>query len=247
MYRLACKCLPPVLVCAIDARASFRLNWGLAAGFAMVTATVHCTSSSNGGCRACSSGPQTGVDEQFKMKCPFVAVTIAAQQRIEGLWPAPAVVSPWPCKAFCVKGAPTVLNTAYGYPVGLIGMLRRRATANYWAIWTLEMPLYLEDIEAWPERYRFALPLIAALVRAQPVNPAMAIELIRTLLGPLLPESQAALLDLDGQPTWQRIHFLYPKLMFESRQREDADPVSVATLVRHTTRPAPRAGVSSVR
>src|SRR5687768_15139909 len=118
------------------------------------------------------------------------------------------------------------VDAACGYPVGLIGMLRRSATANYWAIWTLEMPLYLEDIDTWPERYRFVLPVIAALVGEQPVNPAMAMELIRTLLAPLLPESQAALVELDGQPSWQRIHFLYPKLMFESRRGEDADLVS---------------------
>jgi hypothetical protein len=104
------------------------------------------------------------------------------------------------------------------------------------------MPLYLEDIESWPERYQFLLPVIAAAVGSQPVNPAMAMELIRTLLAPLLPESQAALIELDGQPSWHRIHFLFPKLMFESRQGEDADLVSVATiiyiLVRNTTRPS---------
>jgi hypothetical protein len=129
-----------------------------------------------------------------------------------------------------------------GYPVGLIGMLRRRPAANYWAIWTLEMPLYLEDIASWPPRHESVLPEMALAIGSQPVNPATAMEVIRTFVAPLLSPAHAALLELEGQPSWKRIHFLFVKLMFESDRGKDIDVVSAARIVeilfKHTTRPA---------
>lgn len=164
-------------------------------------------------------------------------VSLLRRSRHAGNLPAQVSTVPMRCPR-CRYGN---VDSGCGYPVGLIGMLRRRTTANYWAIWTLEMPLYLEDVEAWPERHRAVLVMAAAVVGTQPVNPAMAMELIRTLVAPLLSTEHAALLEVEGQPSWQRVYFLYPKLMFESRQGQDADAVSAATiiriLVRHTTRP----------
>lgn len=120
-------------------------------------------------------------------------------------------------------------------------MLRGGRKANYWAISTLEMPLYLEDVEARPPRYEFVLPLMALAIAGQPVNPAMAMELIRTFVAPLLSERYAALLKPEGQPSWQRIHFIYAKLMFDSGEGTDVDVVSAATIIdilfKHTTKP----------
>lgn len=144
---------------------------------------------------------------------------------------------PTPCPR-CRTG--TVV-TFGGYPFGLTGMLRTRRAANYWAIWTLEMPLYLEDVENWPQRYDFVLPAMALGIGSQPVNPAMAMELVRTFVAPLLSERHAALLEPGGQPSWQRIHFMYAKLVFESSQGTDTDVVSAATIInilfKHTTKP----------
>jgi hypothetical protein len=103
------------------------------------------------------------------------------------------------------------------------------------------MPLYLEDVENWPQRYDFVLPAMALAIGAQPVNPAMAMELIRTLVAPILSKRHAALLEPEGQPSWRQIHFMYAKLVFESDQGTDADVLSAATIIdilfRHTTRP----------
>lgn len=103
------------------------------------------------------------------------------------------------------------------------------------------MPLYLEDVASWPQRYDFVLPAMALVIGAQPVNPAMAMELIRTFVAPILSERHAALLEPEGQPSWQRIHSMYAKLVFESNQGADADVVSAATIIdilcKHTTKP----------
>lgn len=104
------------------------------------------------------------------------------------------------------------------------------------------MPLYLEDVETWPERYQFVLPLMALGIGGQPVNPAMAMELIRTFVAPILAEQHAALLEPEGQPSWQQIHFMYAKLVFESNRGADVDVLSAASIIdilfKHTTRPA---------
>ncbi len=103
------------------------------------------------------------------------------------------------------------------------------------------MPLYLEDVEHWPRRYDFVLPLMALSIGPQPVNPAMAMELIRTFVAPILSERHAALLESEGQPSWQRIHFMYAKLVFESDRATDVDVLSAAMIIeilfRHTTKP----------
>lgn len=103
------------------------------------------------------------------------------------------------------------------------------------------MPLYLEDVENWPPRYDFVLLVMALLIGARPVNPAMAMELIREFVAPILPERHGALLEPEGQPSWRQIHFMYVNLAFESNQGTDADVVSAATIVnilfKHTTKP----------
>jgi hypothetical protein len=105
------------------------------------------------------------------------------------------------------------------------------------------LPLYLEAIENWPQRHDFVLRAMALVIGAQPFNPAMAMELIRTFVAPVLSERHAALLEPAGQPSWQRIHFMYAKLVFESNQGTDADVLSAATIIdilfKHSTR-APR-------
>jgi hypothetical protein len=128
-----------------------------------------------------------------------------------------------------------------GYPLGLTGMLRTRCAANYWAIWTLEMPLYLEDVESWPQKYNFIPVAMALEVGAHPVNPATAMELIRTFVAPIIPSQHAALLEPEGQPSWRQIHFMHAKLVFESNQGTDLDVLSAATIIdilfKHTTKP----------
>lgn len=105
------------------------------------------------------------------------------------------------------------------------------------------MPLYLDDFEpvGLPDTHVLALVAMAAAVGDEPVNPASAMRLLRTFVRPLLPQEQWPLLDIEGQPSWERVHILYPKLVFESKRGEDARLLAAATLidilVRHTTRP----------
>lgn len=105
------------------------------------------------------------------------------------------------------------------------------------------MPLYLEDFATTdlPEAYELAILQIVAATKDLPINPATAVQMIRSFIEPLLPEKLRVLLELKGQPSWQRIEALYPRLVFTSDQGREADLIAAATLihilVRHTTRP----------
>lgn len=91
-----------------------------------------------------------------------------------------------------------------------------------------------------PEGYGLALVQMAAAAGAAPVNPAMAMQLLRRFLRPLLPQAQHHVFELSGQPSWDRLHGLYANLTCASAGH-DADLIAaahiVALLVRHTTRP----------
>lgn len=105
------------------------------------------------------------------------------------------------------------------------------------------MPLYLEDIapNAWPGLNRQVLAAMAGQVGQRPINPGMAMVLIRNLVGPLLPASQLALLKLDGQPSWERIHRLCSGLASADRVGQEAGFLAAAGTIRillqHSTRP----------
>ena len=106
------------------------------------------------------------------------------------------------------------------------------------------MPLHLADFALrrnLPDPYRRVLMEMRFDVLSEPVTPALAARLIQARLRPLLPESQRALLDFERQPSWSRLHVLFPKLVFESNRGQDEDLVAAATvvdiLVRFSTRP----------
>lgn len=103
------------------------------------------------------------------------------------------------------------------------------------------MPLYLKDAENLPPPYDLALPAMASAIGSKPVNPATAMELIRVFVAPILSEHQAVLLELEGQPSWERIHFICVRLLFESNRGANPDllfaAIIINTLFQHTTRP----------
>jgi len=104
------------------------------------------------------------------------------------------------------------------------------------------LPLYVDDFEPppMPEGYGRALVQMAAAAGAAPINPAMAVQLLRRFLRPLLPQARHHLFELSGQPSWDRLHGLHAHLACASAGH-DADLIAaahvVALLVRHTTRP----------
>jgi hypothetical protein len=106
------------------------------------------------------------------------------------------------------------------------------------------MPLHLADFALernLPDRYCRALMEMRFDVLTEPVTPAVAARLIQMRLRLLLPESKRHLLELEGQPSWDRLQVLFPRLMFESNRGQDEDLVAAATLVdilvRFSTRP----------
>ncbi len=105
------------------------------------------------------------------------------------------------------------------------------------------MPLYLDDFEPpdVPDDYLRALLRIAASARDQPINPATAVNLLRSFVMPLLaPEHQPFFMLSGAQPSWERLYLLYANLAGASEGR-DPDLLAAATLVdrviRHTTSP----------
>lgn len=105
------------------------------------------------------------------------------------------------------------------------------------------MPFYLEDVDisALTAVERSVLREIAGEIGESVVNPSMALSLIHRFLTPLLAAGQHELLRVVGQPSWDRIHTLYPQLAFASNKGQDRQLIAAATLVHllflHTTRP----------
>jgi len=105
------------------------------------------------------------------------------------------------------------------------------------------MPLYLEDanLSLLTELEASVLRAIADEIGENVVNPSMALTLIRRFLTPLLAAEQHDLLRVVGQPSWDRIHTLYPQLAFASNKGADQQLLAAATLVHllflHTTHP----------
>lgn len=104
------------------------------------------------------------------------------------------------------------------------------------------MPLYIDDFDPnpMPLPYQQALLQCAGAIGAQPANPALAIQVLRGFLLPLLPSEHRSMLESGGQPSWDRLWILYANLAAASRG-EDEDLAAAAKLVqfvvRHTTRP----------
>lgn len=121
-------------------------------------------------------------------------------------------------------------------------MVRRSLAPNYWAIWTLEMPLYLDDAVPPPMPRAFLDVLLDchSLIGEESVNPAMAIGLLRERLRPLLPDVHKPLFDLRGQTSWDSLWILYANLAAASGGTDKqlmASAAVVSILVQHTTQP----------
>lgn len=104
------------------------------------------------------------------------------------------------------------------------------------------MPLYLDDAVPPPMPREFLDVLLDSykLIGEEPVNPAMAIALLRERLRPLLPDEHKPLLDLRGQTSWDSLWILYANLATASGgtdKRLKASAAVVSLFVRHTTQP----------
>lgn len=105
------------------------------------------------------------------------------------------------------------------------------------------MPLYLEDLDglAMPHAFMQALLQMADSVGDRPVNPAIAANLLRGYLAPLIDPPNRSLIERqDGQQSWQRLHLLYLELAAASRGHDRqllAAAMVVHILVRFSTRP----------
>lgn len=104
------------------------------------------------------------------------------------------------------------------------------------------MPLYVDDFDPnpMPLAYQQALIQCASAIGAQAANPALAMQVLRGFLLPLLPLQHRPLLEVGGQASWDRLWILYAHLAAASRG-DDEDLIAAAQLVkllvRHTTRP----------
>jgi hypothetical protein len=121
-------------------------------------------------------------------------------------------------------------------------IVRKSITPNYWAIWTLEMPLYLDDAVPPPMPRAFLDVLLDGYTSFgdEAVNPAMVIGLLRERLLPLLPDVHKSLFDLRGQTSWDSLWILYANLATASGGTDKqlgASAAVVSIFVRHTTRP----------
>ena len=121
-------------------------------------------------------------------------------------------------------------------------MVRRSLAPNYWVIWTLEMPLYLDDAVPPPMPREFLHVLLDGykFIGEKPVNPAMVVGLLRERLLPLLPEVHKPLFDLRGQTSWDTLWILYANLATASGGTDKqlmASAAVVSIFVRHTTQP----------
>lgn len=104
------------------------------------------------------------------------------------------------------------------------------------------MPLYLEDFEVpagMPLGFLGVLFAIDELTKDRPVNPAIALVLLREFLVHFVPD-HAALFAVSGQPTWEKLWTLYAELIGASKGQDEALMHAarlVGIVVRHTTRP----------
>lgn len=95
------------------------------------------------------------------------------------------------------------------------------------------MPIYLDNFSInLPREFDMALRKIALEVDRKAVNPAIAITLLKKYVAPLIAPQHRQLLDIQGQPTWTKLHWCYPKMIFASERGTDVDLLAAATIVR---------------
>lgn len=105
------------------------------------------------------------------------------------------------------------------------------------------MPLYVEDFPplSLPHPFMHALMTIGDAIGREPVNPSTALKLLHAYVQPLVPAQHRALLEVEGQPSWPRLHRLFPKFACASNGGQDKQMLAAATVVhlvvRHTTQP----------
>lgn len=106
------------------------------------------------------------------------------------------------------------------------------------------MPIYLDDVQIdadLPAAFREALLQMAFEVEDEAVNPARALQLLRSKVRPLLPLDCHPLLASSGQPSWEQLNLLMVKLLAASERGDYKPLLAAATLVeivvRFTTRP----------
>jgi hypothetical protein len=104
------------------------------------------------------------------------------------------------------------------------------------------MPLYIDEagLPAMPTTHVEAIRGMAHEIGDRAVNPAMAVQLLRRWLLPLIPQPHQRFFELPGQPTWDKLWDLYAKLVFASEGHDAlliAAAHAVGFLVRHTAQP----------
>ncbi|OWY27055.1 hypothetical protein [Herbaspirillum robiniae] len=105
------------------------------------------------------------------------------------------------------------------------------------------MPFHLDDLDLdnIPDPYQSVLRHMATAVESRAVTPAVAIKVIREHVVPLLSEVHRPLVSIQGQPSWDKIQTLYPKLVFASELQQEQQLAAIGRMielfVRHTARP----------
>jgi hypothetical protein len=95
------------------------------------------------------------------------------------------------------------------------------------------MPINLNNFSInLPSEFAMALRKIALEVDRKAVNPAIAITLLKRYVAPLIEPQHRQLLDIQGQPTWAKLHWCYPKMIFASEKGADVGLLAAATIVR---------------
>lgn len=105
------------------------------------------------------------------------------------------------------------------------------------------MPLYLEDLPTGVYSYPMVavLKMIALDVEDKPVNPATAAELIRHFVALMVPPEHRGLLNVQGQPTWDKVESIQHELAIAAHEHQLEELVQAYVVVdlvyHHTTRP----------
>lgn len=95
------------------------------------------------------------------------------------------------------------------------------------------MPIYLDNFSInLPHKFAIAFGKIAMEVDRKAVNPALAITLLKKHVAPLIAPQHRQHLDIQGQPTWAKLHWCYARMVFASERSTDLDLLAAATIVR---------------
>lgn len=95
------------------------------------------------------------------------------------------------------------------------------------------MPIYLQNtLIDLPIEFADILAKIAMKAKDRAVSPAIALTLLRRYLLPAMHLQHQHFLDVQGQPTWERLAWCYPKMIFASNKGADLRLVAAAVVVR---------------